>query len=117
MFCSVYDCGPLSNPDNGTVEFTLTTFGAIAVFSCDEGFNLTGNNDEDYRECLFGGWDGEDPTCESMFKQALLLCYFLFCCFQLLIVIYYRLFKMALLIIVDLYSGKLQLILVILDTT
>ena len=83
------------------------------MFSCDEGFNITGNNGEDYRECLFGGWNGEDPTCESMLKQSSLLCYFVFCCFQLLIVICYHLFKMALLIIVDLCSGKLQPILVI----
>ena len=74
MFCSVYDCGPLNNPNNGTVNFTLTTFGAIAVFSCDKGFNLTGNNGENYRECLFGGWDGEDPICESMLKLSPLLC-------------------------------------------
>ena len=84
LFHPVYDCGPLTNPDNGTVQLTLTTFGAIALFSCDEGFNLTGNNGEDYRECLFGGWNGEDPTCESMLKQSSLLCYFIFCCFQLL---------------------------------
>ena len=63
---TVYDCGPLENPINGTVEFTETTFGAIATFSCVVGYNLTGNNGQDTRECLFGGWSGEDPTCESM---------------------------------------------------
>ena len=61
----VYDCGSLNNPTNGSVEFNLTTFGAIAVFSCDTGYNLTGNDGQDYRECLFGGWSGQDPTCQS----------------------------------------------------
>ena len=57
----------MNNPANGTVEFNLTTFGAIAVFTCDIGYNLTGNDGQDYRECLFGGWSGEDPTCQSKY--------------------------------------------------
>ena len=64
---TVYDCGSLNNPVNGTVQFNLTTFGAIAVFTCDIGYNLTDNDGQDYRECLFGGWSGEDPTCQSKY--------------------------------------------------
>ena len=60
----------MKNPINGTVEFIETTFGAIATFSCVVGYNLTGNNGQDTRECLFGGWSGEDPTCESMTNKS-----------------------------------------------
>ena len=50
---------------NGTVEFTRTTFGAIAEFNCDVGYNISGNNGKHYRECLLGVWSGEDPLCNS----------------------------------------------------
>ena len=100
----------MKNPINGTVEFTETTFGAIATFSCVVGYNLTGNNGQDTRECLFGGWSGEDPTCESMTNKSFFqkLAYILYYFPQLLIVINYLLSLMVPSITVALSSGTQQ---------
>ena len=79
VLLSVYDCGPLNDPINGTVQFAQTTFGSLAVFTCDTGFNLTGNNGQDYRECLTGAeWSGEDPICESRMRNNLIMTHLLY---------------------------------------
>ena len=41
----------------------MSTFGAMATYTCDEGFNLIGNST---RLCQAdGSWKGTDPTCQS----------------------------------------------------
>lgn len=62
------DCGNLTDPLNGTVELTLgrTTFGAQALYDCDEGFIREGPN---IRNCERNGrWSESDPicSCESL---------------------------------------------------
>ena len=46
-----------------------STPGSIALYSCQEGYTLNGN---DERTCLSDGeWSGADPTCESKFCKVL----------------------------------------------
>ena len=60
---SVVDCGGLSSPQNGQVILTNTTFGSIATYQCDDGFNLIGDMQ---RMCQSNGeWSGNEPTCEG----------------------------------------------------
>ena len=62
---SVVDCGALDNPANGEVFLTNTTFNSVATYSCNTGYNLTGDN---MRTCLETGfWSGSDPTCSSKY--------------------------------------------------
>ena len=57
------DCGTLTNPENGQVNFTDTTLGADATYTCDEGFPLEG---VDTRTCEADGeWSDSEPKCES----------------------------------------------------
>ena len=61
---SVVDCGSLTDPVNGQVNTNGTTFGETAIYSCDTGYNLVGNNT---RTCqATGQWSGNEPTCERM---------------------------------------------------
>ena len=58
-----YDCGSeeLVAPDNGTVCHTHTTYQAVAVFACEEGFQLKGG--AGVRRCEVTGWTHSNPTC------------------------------------------------------
>ncbi len=61
--CGPVDCGPLMAPTNGAVGVASTTFGSIAMYSCDDGFELVG---VDTRECQATGvWSGAPPSCVS----------------------------------------------------
>ena len=54
-------CGNLSNPANGTVSTIGTGVGDTATYSCDNGYNLTGN---DTVTCQSSGyWSGPLPIC------------------------------------------------------
>ena len=37
-------CGSLDNPGNGLVSYTDTVYNAVATYSCDEGYELVGDN-------------------------------------------------------------------------
>ena len=63
---AVYDCGILNPPQYGMIDFIETTFGSIATYSCNVGFNLTGNSGKDYRVCIVDGWTGAEPSCEGI---------------------------------------------------
>ena len=65
LILAVVDCGPLTNPDNGQVNDAAgTTFGHTATYSCNTGYNLTGNRT---RTCqATGEWSGSAPTCPGM---------------------------------------------------
>ena len=65
-------CPLRSPPINGQVDFStdsLLTHGAMATYSCDEGYGLTGG--DAVIMCAgdgsdpFGSWNGAVPTCES----------------------------------------------------
>ena len=67
VFCVhvVIDCGGLPSPDNGEVDFSRTTFGAMAFYSCDPGYFLQGFSK---RTCQAdGSWSNDEPTCECKF--------------------------------------------------
>ncbi len=61
LFFPTVDCGPLTIM-NGMVDTTSgTTFMNTATYSCDTGYNLTG---EATRMCQANGnWSGSEPTC------------------------------------------------------
>ena len=60
----VADCGALSNPANGQVNTSGTTFGQTATYSCNTGYNLVGDST---RMCQANGdWSGSAPTCQSI---------------------------------------------------
>ena len=56
------DCGELTDPTEGNVQFARTTFGSVAVYECDENYVLSGGNT---RLCQADRmWSGFTPTCE-----------------------------------------------------
>lgn len=49
---------------NGAVSHPSTAEGSIAMYICDPGYELVG---EETRVCLpNGSWSGEEPACEGM---------------------------------------------------
>ena len=71
LILTVVDCGVLTNPANGQVSHpTGTTFGKTAMYSCNTGYNLMGDNT---RTCqATGKWSGSEPTCQSMLQTGYL---------------------------------------------
>ena len=56
-------CSKLSNPINGEVNVPSRQVGSTATYSCNNGFNLVGDQS---RVCRSGGsWSGNAPTCEG----------------------------------------------------
>ena len=54
-------CNELSNPDNGTVTWTGLIRGSFAIYICNIGFMMTG---EQVRMCMDNGmWSGQEPNC------------------------------------------------------
>ena len=54
----------MSNPDNGEVNMTAIVNGSTAIYTCDSGFQLSG---DDTRTCLNTGvWSGQKPICLRM---------------------------------------------------
>ena len=57
-------CGVLSNPVNGQVSTTGTTFGQTATYTCNAGYSLVGGGT---RTCQANEmWSGSVPTCQRM---------------------------------------------------
>ena len=56
-------CSELSHPANGGVTWTGRTSGSTAIYFCDSGYQLTGDQT---RACNNGIWSGEEPTCTRM---------------------------------------------------
>ena len=62
------DCGNLGNPNNGQVMITgglvptaIAGEDATAMYTCNQGYNLVG---EEVRTCQANGvWDGTEPAC------------------------------------------------------
>ena len=67
MFLHLYTivlCSELSNPANGAVIWTGLTTGSNAVYTCNTGYQLSG---ERIRTCMSNGmWSGQEPTCRRM---------------------------------------------------
>ena len=59
------NCGTLTDPANGIVNHSAgTTFGQIATYSCNTGYNQVGDS---IRTCQAeGDWSGNAPTCEGV---------------------------------------------------
>lgn len=56
-------CQRLQNPENGNVQVTSTRIGAVATYSCNDGFTLVGNKN---RVCRPNGqWSGGAPSCQG----------------------------------------------------
>lgn len=56
--CNPVDCKLPRRIENARLEFTTTTFGSIASYTCDVGFNIRGNSTD---ICLENGkWSRED---------------------------------------------------------
>ena len=69
---SVVDCGNLTNPEQGLVSISETTFQSEANYSCLEGHELDGNAT---RICLeSGSWSEPEPMCNRKYIAA--------CCYQ-----------------------------------
>ena len=63
MLYTVVDCGSLTDPDNGQVSTTTTTYTSTADYTCDTGYSLVGVNQ---RNCTAAGtWTDGEPTCNS----------------------------------------------------
>ncbi|XP_053375877.1 neuroendocrine convertase 2-like [Mercenaria mercenaria] len=55
-------CRTLENPENGNVSFTNTTEGSEAVYTCEEGYILSGGKSQ--RICSpKGKWSSVEPAC------------------------------------------------------
>lgn len=77
-------CLALPSPDNGGVEYNLPQLdivgrldydeGAIATFSCDNGYHLNGDTE---RVCtsvgvIVGMWSGASPVCQGIYSLMLI---------------------------------------------
>ena len=63
MHYTVVDCGALTDPDNGQVSATTTTYTSTANYTCNTGYNLVG---VDQRNCTAAGtWTDGEPACQS----------------------------------------------------
>jgi CUB/sushi domain-containing protein len=62
--CELVDCGELDAPQNGRRNLTATTFNSEVVYSCNEGYRLSGSSK---RTCGSDGkWTGSDPNCNPV---------------------------------------------------
>ena len=58
------DCGSLTDPVNGAVTVTNTTFNSTATYSCNDGYSLVGDTTI---TCLASAsWSGGEPTCRGI---------------------------------------------------
>ena len=60
---SVIDCGDLTDPLNGVVNLTNTTFGSQASYTCDTGFMLSSSQTRICQDD--GNWSNSEPECTS----------------------------------------------------
>ena len=58
---TVIDCGSLTDPSNGTVSVSATTYTSNATYTCDSGYTINGDS---MRMCQADGeWSGSEPSC------------------------------------------------------
>ena len=63
--CIVTDCPQLINPDNGQVTPFGYSPGSIALYKCNEGFEIESGHSATRTCGLDGQWSGVPPTCVS----------------------------------------------------
>ena len=64
---TVVACPPLTDPLDGGVVWTNLSVGSVAVYTCNRGFELVGN---EMRTCQGDGtWSGEEPVCTGVLKD------------------------------------------------
>ena len=69
LILAVVDCGNLSDPANGQVNTSGTTFGQTVTYSCNTGYSLAGNST---RTCqATGNWSGSAPTCQGLLLKVI----------------------------------------------
>ena len=68
-FFSITECGPLVDPEDGSVSTTGVVFESEATYSCNTGFYLKGT---DTAVCTADReWSPEPPTCKRNSKYCL----------------------------------------------
>ena len=68
---AVVGCCSLNDPVNGQVEFSNTTVGSTANYTCNRGYILS--NGSSIRTCQANGaWSGSPPSCECQWAYHLL---------------------------------------------
>ena len=62
------DCGPLTDPQFGSVTLTPgTDFGSVAAYACNTGYEPSITTD---RTCLGSGmWSEDMPTCSREWER------------------------------------------------
>ncbi len=66
LFTAV-QCPVLESPKDGQVQFTSTSFGAVARYRCHAGFTLEGDEE---RTCQAdGSWSGTIPLCRRILQH------------------------------------------------
>ena len=79
------DCGNLTAPEDGQIAFTPgvvmtieTGLNAVANYTCNEGYNLLG---DEMRTCQVDGqWAGAEPTCTCKFTVECTVLNTIHCC-------------------------------------
>ncbi|XP_072164876.1 sushi, von Willebrand factor type A, EGF and pentraxin domain-containing protein 1-like [Diadema setosum] len=66
--CNSMSCGKLNDPENGNVQDNPRTFESEATYSCNDGFELSGEPTRTCESDNNGGvqWSGDAPTCNRM---------------------------------------------------
>ncbi|XP_053387351.1 apolipoprotein(a)-like isoform X2 [Mercenaria mercenaria] len=59
--CTIKDCGYLPGITDGSVHTPVTTHGAVAVYECDFGYQITSGDST--RTCDDGTWGGAGAVC------------------------------------------------------
>ena len=78
LFC-LADCGPLSDPADGLVTVTLTTYDEMANYTCGAGYDLIGVKT---RTCWQdGNWSDAEPSCQRKGWISGFIYLFIYICF------------------------------------
>ncbi|XP_064386173.1 uncharacterized protein LOC135334783 [Halichondria panicea] len=66
--CTPVDCGPLTDPTNGMITLSTTTFESTATYSCNTGYNIVGSVIRTCGASITSGptgvWSPAAPVCE-----------------------------------------------------
>ncbi|KAL4233754.1 G-protein coupled receptor 2 [Mactra antiquata] len=64
VILSLQDCGTPSLPPHGDVRLDNTTYSSVAVYSCQQGYQISGNTST---ECLYNGsWSYSSVQCNKL---------------------------------------------------
>ena len=67
LYNAVVECEVLLAPANGRVGVPSNRFGSVAVYFCDDNFELDGDKS---RTCQFNGqWSGTMPFCRRKWRM------------------------------------------------